>query len=334
MKRTGNLIPQIAEYENLLAACYKAQKGKLHKPGVFEYSKNLEQNLRTLQIQILTGNIEVGNYHYFTVYDPKERQICAASYPERILHHAIMNICAPYFEKFQIYHSYATRANKGTFRAVDQAWQNQKRYRYYLKLDIRKYFDSINHSLLLGMLSRVFKDKGLLSLFSKIVESYSVAPNNGIPIGNLTSQYFANFYLAYCDHFILEQLKVCGHVRYMDDFVVWSNDIVHLKEAKSKIEHFVADKLSLELKTSFINKCEHGLNFLGFRLFPNRKLLSKRSKVRFKRKQVALYSELFCKKISQEVFQVHSTALNAFAAKAYSKSLRRKILQQYESVIN
>ncbi len=292
MKRVGNLIPRIAEYENLQLAHYKAKKGKEAKPEVWAFSKDLNANLKQLQTQIWSGQVEVGNYHYFTIYDPKERRICAAAYSERVLHHAIMNVCSPYFEAFQISDSYATRINKGTFKAVDKAWGFQKQYAYYLKLDVRKYFDSIDHGVMMGLLERMFKDKALLNIFSKILHSYEVLPGKGVPIGNLTSQFFANHYLAVLDHFVKDELQVKPYIRYMDDFAIWADDKAELQGIQSKIEEFIWHRLLLDLKTNYLNTTAHGLPFLGFRLFPQKKLLSVRSKRRFKQKTAFLAEEL------------------------------------------
>ena len=202
MKRVGYLIPRMASLDNLYLAYYKAKKGKSAKPAVRDFGKNLDAHLCEILRQIERGEVQVGNYHYFTIYDPKERRICAAAFPERVLHHALMNVCHPHFELFQISDSYATRLEKGTFKAIDRAMQFQKQYAYYLKMDIRKYFDSIDHHILLRMLHRRFKDPILMSIFEQIIRSYQVSPGKGVPIGNLTSQYFANHYLALLDHFV------------------------------------------------------------------------------------------------------------------------------------
>lgn len=320
MKRVGNLIPQIACFDNLMLAHYKAKKGKESKPPIRAFSKNLHHNLKQLQAQILSGQVQVGNYHYFTVYDPKERIICAAAYSERVLHHALMNICHPIFEKFQIKDSYATRLQKGTFKAIERAHAFQKQYSHYCKFDIRKYFDSIDHNNLLTMLQNRFKDAALLNIFEVIIRSYQVSPGKGIPIGNLTSQYFANHYLAHLDHFVKDQLQAKAYVRYMDDFVIWHHSAIQLKHLANQIEQFIQTKLQLALKTNHTDMTKHGLTFLGFRLFPNKILLSRRSKKRYVQKNRILGCLLADKQISQKLYQIRVTALLAFVRKAYSKN--------------
>ena len=140
MKRQAHLLEEIAEMNNLALAFWKAQKGKSHAPDVALFRSALFQNLQLLRSQLASGKIDVGHYHYFTIYDPKERIICAADFRERVLHHALMNICHPCFEQYQIFDSYACRKNKGTYAALDRAWFFHRKHQYYLKLDVRKYF--------------------------------------------------------------------------------------------------------------------------------------------------------------------------------------------------
>jgi RNA-directed DNA polymerase len=280
MKRIGNLVEQIAGYENLCYAFYKAKKGKQQKTEVNDYSKHLHENIKMLQAQILSGKVDVGHYHYFTIYDPKERLICAASFAERVLHHAIMNICHPVFEKHQIYDSYATRLGKGTFKALERAAFFNKQYDCYLKLDIRKYFDSINHDILKSQLCKLFKDKDLLSILFQIIESYKATENKGIPIGNLTSQYFANHYLASFDHFVKEILRIKGYVRYMDDMVFFGTK-AEIQEKKIEINTYITEKLDLALKSPITSSTITGLNFLSYRIFKKHIELAGKSKKRF-----------------------------------------------------
>lgn len=312
MKRTGNLIAQIACLENLQLAYYKAKKGKETKPEVWEYGKKLNYNLHVLQAQIETGNIDVGNYHYFSIYDPKKRQICAASFAERVLHHALMNVCHPVFEQYQIWHNYATRPEKGTHKAIEKAAEYQKQYGYYLKMDVRKYFDSIDHAILQAQLAKEFKDPLLLGMFSKIIGSYQTSIGKGIPIGNLSSQYFANHYLATLDHFIKEQLRIKPYIRYMDDFVVWHNNPHELNKIGQLIVERLEQTLCLQLKTSTLNTCQYGLSFLGYRLFPYKMRLTARSKKRYIAKTKALNEMLQNASISQAQFAQQARCLNNF----------------------
>ncbi|MBI9104605.1 MAG: RNA-directed DNA polymerase [Spirochaetales bacterium] len=225
MKRKGSLFEIIASEENLKVASWKAMRGKRTKRDVLLFNLNFEENLTALRKDLLDGTIAIGNYHYFQVHEPKERTICAASFPERILHHAIMNVCLPVFENYQIYDSYACREGKGTHKALLRAFHFSKSTPFFLKVDIRKYFDSIDHIILKNLLCRKFKDEKLLELLYRIIDSYETAPGKGLPIGNLTSQHMANFYLGRADHYIKEELGTRRYVRYMDDFVLWDSDM-------------------------------------------------------------------------------------------------------------
>jgi RNA-directed DNA polymerase len=248
MKRERNLIEKIAEPENIRLAYWKARKSKEGRKEVADFTKNLDFEIRTLHESFLDGNIQVGTYHYFTIYDPKERVICASSFRERVIQHAIMNICHANFEKFQIYDSYASRKGKGTYAALARAKYFQKKYKWFLKLDVRKYFDSIDHDLLKQLLMRRFKDKYLLKIFCDIINSYETSAGKGLPIGNLTSQYFANHYLAVADHFIKEKLNASAYVRYMDDMVIWADDKGTLLKIGYQYKRFIEHELRLTLK--------------------------------------------------------------------------------------
>ncbi|MBP5673741.1 MAG: hypothetical protein J6X49_15240 [Victivallales bacterium] len=221
MKRAGNLYMEIAEMDNLRLAFWKAQRGKRGKREVMAYRENLDEELMRLHEQLVQGEVEVGRYHYFTIHDPKERMICAADFRERVLHHAIMNVCEPFFERYQIHDSYACRKGKGVDACLERLQEMCRRHQWYLKLDIHKYFDSIPHEGMKQVLRHYFKDTRLLMLFYRIIDSYEVASGRGIPIGNLTSQHFANMYLGVLDHQLKEVWKVPGYVRYMDDFILF-----------------------------------------------------------------------------------------------------------------
>ena len=202
MKRVNFLIENVADIDNLRLAFWKARKGKSYSKQVETYRTNLDANLLLLRSQILWGYIEVGNYYYFKIFDPKERQICASAFSEQVLHHALMNVCHPYFERVHIADSYASRKGKGTYAAVERAKDYTHRYPFFLKLDVRKFFESLSHVVMKQQLDNLFKDQQVLSIFSKIIDSYEAHPERGVPIGNLTSQYFANHYLTGLDHFI------------------------------------------------------------------------------------------------------------------------------------
>ncbi|MCB0290738.1 MAG: RNA-directed DNA polymerase [Calditrichaeota bacterium] len=326
MKRPGYLIEKIAALDNLQLAYYKARKGKADRVEVLDYGQRLDGNLTDLQQQIVSGNVETGNYHYFTIYDPKMRTICAAPFGQRVLHHALMNVCHPYFEKAQIFESYATRPGKGTYAALDRARRFQRRYQWFLKLDFRKFFDSLDHAVIITQLHRLFKDRRLLHIFKKIIDSYQVAPCRGVPIGNLTSQYFANHYLAGMDHYIKETLRIPAYVRYMDDLVLWHDRKDFLIDAGLRIREFTEGQLKLTLKPFCLNRHTHGLPFLGYLLYPGQTRLAHRSRVRFIRKLRVYNDNLRSGVWSQEEYQQHISPLIAFTEYADAKQFRRTVM--------
>jgi len=330
MKRAGNLFELICDPDNLRLAWLKAKKGKEGKADVIRFGRHLSKNLSLLRSQLQTGEPEIGNYHFFTIYEPKERLICAASFPERALHHAIMNVCHTVFEQFQIHHSYATRIGKGQYAALNYAKANQRKFEWFCKLDVSKYFDSVSHILLMQALRKRFKDERLLSLFEKIIMSYEVSPNHGLPIGNLTSQYFANFFLAVSDHYLLEKVRIPAFVRYMDDMVLWHHNKTALISAQTQLVAYLYNYLDLKCKPPCINRQDQGLPFLGYVVFPDHVRLNKQSKKRFIRKYKTAERKLINGEWTQAGYAHHIIPLIAFTKHAKTYRLRKKVfnLQQ------
>lgn len=324
MKRVGCLMESIADLDNLYLAFYKASRGKMGKSEVINYSKHLDDNLQMLRHQLLAGKVEVGHYRYFSIFDPKKRLICAASFSERVMHHAVMNVCHQYFERNLICDTYATRIGKGTYQALDKAMKALSRYMYVAKLDVRKYFDSISHEVLKAKLRRIFKDGQLLSLFGSIIDSYSTTEGRGVPIGNLTSQYFANFYLSGLDHLAKETLKVPVYLRYMDDILLFGDDKALLKKQIEALSQCV-EKLETMFKPPIIVTSEAGVTFLGYHIRRHRMTLDARSRNRL-RKKLVCYSVAYDNgEWTDTEYGAHLLPLLAFASKAYSKRTRRRM---------
>ncbi|MDR1866617.1 MAG: RNA-directed DNA polymerase [Bacteroidales bacterium] len=328
MKRKGYLFERIADIDNLRCAFWKAQKGKSQKPDIVAFAKKPDENLLRIREQLLNGSYRFGNYHYFTVYDPKKRTICAAAFGERVVHHAIMNICAADFDNRQIHRSYACRKNRGTFAAVEQAAVYQKKYEWFLKLDVRKYFDSIAHGILFEKLQHIYKDKQLLNMFWKIIDSYHAHDDTGVPIGNLTSQYFANHYLSFADRYAIEQLRVPAYVRYMDDMLLWTNDRTELLRHGRLMEDYVREGLKLALNPAVCNRTGHGLPALGFLLYPNRIRLNSRSRQRFSTKLKQNCLLLAHDEITESDFGSRVLSLYGFINHADSRGFAGHVLQK------
>jgi len=269
MKRVGNLFEKVISFENLLIALRRAMKGCGRTKATCRFFFDLEYQLLKLQEQLEYGTYSPGAYRYFTIYDPKERVIAVAPFRDRVVHHAVVNVLTPIYERVFIYDSYATRPKKGTHAAIERAQKFLRRWPWYLKADIEKYFDSVNHDILLEILSRKIKDDKLLKLLERIVRN-TPPPGKGLPIGNLTSQFLANVYLDPFDHEIKDGLGIKGYIRYMDDFVICMDDRKELEALLPQTEAFLLEKLDLQLKpgATWLNKSIHGLSFLGMRIFP------------------------------------------------------------------
>ena len=331
MKREGYLIGRIADPDNLRLAFWKARRGKSNQSDVEQYRRRLDGNLAELRRELLAGDVPVGDYRYFRIYDPKERMICAAAFRERVLHHAVMNVCHPVFERFQTNDSYATRIGKGQYAALEKAKYHTRRYRWFCKLDVRKFFDNIDHETLYGLLCRSFKDPALLGLFRRIIDSYQTAPGSGLPIGNLTSQYFANYYMAYADHDVREKLHAPAYVRYMDDMVLWHDDKTELLRITGGLVSFIEELLQMTLKPLCINRTEKGLPFLGYVLFPGRVRLNRNSKKRFRRKMNSYDVKLHTGEWSQAEYALHVQPLVAFTRFADARGFRRLSVQKRDT---
>lgn len=332
MKRVGHLMEQITSLDNLYLAYRKACRGKLRNKEVLCFAEQFDDNIRVMRNDLINGAFTMGDYRYFTIYDPKERVICAAPFRDRVMQHAVMNICHPYFDRGLIDTTYATRKGKGVYAAIDKSVDALSHYEYTVKLDFRKYYDSINHDVLKGMLRRMFKDAALLELFDKIIDSYSLSPTSGLPIGNLTSQYFANRYLSDLDHGVKELWRADVYVRYMDDMLLASNDRDALRRCVVKMTDYAADKLMLSLKPPIFRKAKDGQVFLGYKLLPSHYKLSGRSKRRF-RSKLLLYNRLYEKKIwSERQYEEHLLPLISFAQHAESMTFRKTCVDIMEKV--
>jgi RNA-directed DNA polymerase len=331
MKRTGKLFERILERENFRLAVSKAARGKRQRPDARHFLERLDDNLKEMMDQVWAGTYPLGRFRQFVTYDPKERVITAPCFPERVLHHAIMNVCEPIFDRWLIDDTFACRKGRGRLLALQRAQRFAGKHTYFLKLDIRKYFDSIPHDRLLGRLARLFKDRPLLTLFARVVRSFRGGIGKGVPIGSLTSQHLANFYLGWFDRFIKEHLQFTGYVRYMDDMALWAHDPGDLRAALQAGECFLHDELGLDLKPwPYLNRTRHGMDFLGCRVFREHTTLNRHSRVRFQRRLRQLEQACEAGRLSERHLQERATAMVAFTRTAGISSwrFRRAVLQK------
>lgn len=332
MKRAKGLFDLIHDRENLRHAAHAAMRRKRAKMESRQFASNLEQELKKLSDDIRGGLLVLGEHHQFWIRDPKERLITAPCFRERVLHHAMVRVCEPTFERWLIPDTYACRREKGRIAALLRAKQFSSRYGFYLKLDIRKYFPSIPHNRLDALLKRLFAEPQLLSLWSQVVTSYCPDAKSGLPIGSLTSQHLANAYLGQLDRVVKEELKVKGYVRYMDNMVLWGESTVALRNHLNAITEFLLGSLGLDVRSPYINRVEHGIGFLGARVFPSYTVPSRSSRIRYRRRIRKMEQLHADGSLSEMELQQRGTAMtsNMRVAGMRSWTWRRHVVDSYD----
>ncbi len=281
-RRSRITLADVAELGNLTAAFAAAARGKGTTRAVLAFSADLWPRLHALRDDLVAGRAPAGEMTTFRIFDPKPRTIRAPAFPDRVAHHALMRLAGPVLDRSLVDDTFACRTGKGTLAAVQRAQRHARRYPWFGTLDIRSYFASVDHGRLKALLARRFSRGCLLALFDRVIDGFAEAPGRGLPIGSLTSQYFANSYLGALDRHLLEGLRVAGMVRYMDDVVWWCRTKAEALAALRSAESFVADELRLTARDGYVQRSAHGLAFLGFRVLPHRLLLSPRRKRRYR----------------------------------------------------
>jgi RNA-directed DNA polymerase len=328
MKRSNVSLEDIADWHNLANAAYRAARGKRQRSEVQAFLGDLNARLTTLQRQILEGSVVVGNSRCFTIHDPKPRIIHAPCFRERVLHHALMAQVGPVLDRALVYDTYACRTGKGTVAAVRRVQQHVRRFPWYGKLDIRAYFASIDHAVLKDKLRQRLKNNGVLALIGKIIESHHQLPGKGLPIGALTSQHVANFYLDGSDRLLLEQCHVAGMVRYMDDVVWWCRSRDHVREVLHAAEMYLQQKLRLTVKLPIqINRSERGVSMCGYRVLPDTVRLSRRRRQRYALARRYWERAYANGKIDERMLQAAYSSALAITAHADAASWRREQLR-------
>jgi len=331
-----NLYNELCSYENLELAYKKARKHKTLKPYVIEFEKELKKNLSILRIELLLHSYKPQPLETFIIRDPKTRKINKSDFKDRIVHHALCNIIEPIFERIFIFDSYANRKGKGTLKAIQRfdffkrkVSKNNTRNCFILKADIRHYFDEVSHEILINIIKRKIKDEKVIWLIKQILSNFnSEYKGKGMPLGNLTSQFFANVYLNELDYFVKHKLKIKYYIRYVDDFVIFNSNKEILEKNKEKINLFLKDELKLELHPdkSKIILLEKGITFLGYRIFYYHKLLKKNNLRR--RKFILLnYNNLDYNKIYSSF-----EGWLAYAKRANTSNLRKKLIRKFEKL--
>jgi len=282
VKRTRIELEQVADLHNLTSAAWRAARGKGKRPEVAAFMTSLLDRLHELRDEILEERLELQPPHVFHIRDPKPRVIRAPRFRERVLHHALMSLVGPVLERTLIDDTYACRCGKGTAAAVCRAQQHVRRFDWYVKMDVRQYFASVRHDIIKQLLRRRIRGDATLRLIDQLIDFHTDQPGRGLPIGALSSQNFANFYLNGLDRAILSDTGSRGYVRYMDDFLVWCDTRQHASRLASLATDFVQTQLSLELHEPIqMNRSSLGVTYCGFRIHAGTIQLARSRRQRF-----------------------------------------------------
>lgn len=296
------MFNKLCSFPNLMLAAHKAAKNKRGKASTIDFIFSLESELFALQRTLTARTWKPGGYRTFRIHDPKERTISAAPFRDRVVHHALCNIIEPVFERGFIFDSYANRVGKGSHRAIERYQQYARKYPFVLKCDIRKFFPSLDHEVLKQEIRRRIWCADTLWLVDAIIDGSNpqeAVPahffpgddlftqqerRRGLPIGNLTSQFWANIYLDRFDHFVKETLRVPGYIRYVDDFVLFARDKEKLHEWRDELQQFLNRlRIVLHPDKTQIYRCADGVPFLGFQVFPYYRYVRKEKARRYRR---------------------------------------------------
>ena len=334
-----DLWKEICRYENLELAYKKARKHKTTKKYVLEFEKGLKNNLLVLHSELLLHCYKPKPLVNFIIRDPKTRKISKSDFKDRIVHHALCNIIEPIFDKSFIYDSYANRKGKGTLKAVQRfdyfkrkVSKNNTIKCYVLKADIRKYFETVNHQTLIKIIKKKIKDKKILWLIAKILTNYVGKEGKSMPLGNLTSQFFANIYLNELDQFVKHKLKAKYYIRYVDDFVILDSNKKKLNKYKEEINDFLKQNLRIELhpEKSRIIPLGNRLDFLGFRIFYYHRLLRKSNLIKMKNKYKQIKEEYKKGKIEYDKIYDFMEGWVNYAKQANTNKLRKRITIKFQ----
>ncbi|MEZ4727899.1 MAG: reverse transcriptase domain-containing protein [Caldilineaceae bacterium] len=338
----------VYEWENLYLSYRKAAKGKRSRRAAAFFEFKLEDNLINLHDELAAETYTPGQYTHFTIHEPKKRLISAAPFRDRVVHHALCRVIEPAFERSFIDHSYANRVGKGTHRALDTCQQWLKRYRYVLQCDVKQFFPSIDHIILQRTLNRRIQDGGLRRLIARILQSgvgvlreeydmvyfpgdvlLAVNRPRGLPIGNLTSQFWANCYMNSFDHFVTRELGCPAYLRYVDDFLLFGDDKAQLQQWRSAVIARLAQlRLTLHETKAQVRPTSEGVGFLGFFLYPTHRRLRSCKGIAFQRKLAMLMRDYRRNKTQKA--SIRATLLGWINHVRYGDTwgLRRTILQE------
>ncbi|MCW5849728.1 MAG: group II intron reverse transcriptase domain-containing protein [Anaerolineae bacterium] len=346
MKTYKNLYPQICDFGNLVAAWRKARRGKRTTPAAAALEQALDVELVALQQELAAETYQPGPYRSFTVHEQKRRKISAAPFRDRVAHHALCNVIGPIYERKFIDDSFANRVGKGTHKALDRCTHFMRRYPYVLQCDVEQFFPAIDHAVLKAILARTIADRATLGLCGKIIDSgagvltdeyamryfagddlFAAVRPRGLPIGNLTSQFWANVYLNEMDQFVKRDLKCAAYVRYVDECLLFHNDIRQLHTwRQAVIERLAALRLTLHEGPAQPHPVTEGVSFLGFTVYPTHRRLRRHKAVHARRRFKRLVADYAAGALSLADLQSHVRGWVNHARFGDTWGLRRSIL--------
>jgi len=343
----GEEFDKFCSFINLYNAYRKARKGKRSKASVAAFEYNQEEELIALRDELRAGMWQPGAYSNFYIHEPKKRLISAAPFRDRVVHHALCNLLEPDWERRFIFDTYANRKYKGTHKAILRANEFAKKFKYVLQCDIEQFFPSIDHAILFDKIAAHLEDERLRKVVRSILESgigvqteqyemkwfekddlFSFLRPRGLPIGNLTSQFWGNVYLSSFDHFVKRELRAEGYLRYVDDFLLFSNDKEVLQDWKDRIKIRMS-KLRLTLHEPQIYPVDTGIPFLGFRIFPTHRRLKKKRGIAFQRRFRRLHQQWQVRAIERSKLDDSARSWSAHAAWGDTYGLRKSVLGRF-----
>jgi len=326
MKRHGNIFNKIIERDNIYLAYRKARKGKGWQDTVKRFECELDENIIKIQELLINKTYTTSNYTQRTIYEPKERLIYKLPFnPDRIIQHAIMNIIEPIWDKLMIHDSYSCRKGKGIHAASKQTCEfiRQVNPGYCLKMDIRKFYPSINHDIMFNIVQQKIKCEDTLDLFEDVI--YSIPDGKNIPIGNYTSQWLGNLYMNELDMFVKHTLHFKHYIRYCDDFIFLHKDKKYLHEIRDAVTEFIDNKLDMSLSKNDIFPISHGIDFVGYRHFHKYILVRKSTAKRVKQRLQDLPKRLSTNQITKDQYRSTIASTLGWLQWANSYNFRKNI---------
>jgi len=345
MKTYKNLYSQISDFDNLYTAWRKARKNKRYKLSTVRFGQYLDMELLALHRELTAQTYQSGAYVHFLIHEPKRRLISAAPFRDRVVHHALCNVIEPIYERKFIYDSYANRKGKGTHAALDRCTHFLRRYKYVLQCDVQQFFPAIDHAILKQILGRTLACAPTLRLCERIIDSgkdvlteeydmrwfpgddlFAVERPRGLPIGNLTSQFWANVYLNELDQFVKHILRCKGYVRYVDDLLMFADDKATLGRWRDEIIAFLESlRLTIHENRAHARPVQHGVTFLGFVVFPEYRRLKRSKGIQYRRHLKTLFRHYQRGQVDQDHLRTSMMSWIGHVQHGNTWGLRRQI---------